>query len=110
NCIAWAVGDPTVWWDCFPVGVHYWPAGVERSERLSCLTAVFESQGFGVCVSEEYESGFQKIVLYESEGDWTHVARQLPSGSWWDIEHRRPEDLSGPLYGRPVLFMKRPLT
>ena len=64
---------------------------------------------------DELEAGHEKVALYaDDQGEWTHVARQLPDG-WWtsklgpdeDILHRTPQALAGDLYGQVQAIMKR---
>lgn len=61
------------------------------------------------------EQGFEKVALYGSGAEYTHAARQLPSGKWTsklgkaeDIEHDTPEDVAGGLYGELIEIMTRP--
>ena len=119
NCIAWAAGDSERWWD--PVNPNaYWPPGVERGESVGTVQAGLRTVGFESCESGELEEGVEKIALFEHEGEFTHVARQLDSGRWTsklgrdcDIEHelKMVENVSGPWvayrYGVVVAFMRR---
>lgn len=77
---------------------------------------MFEMLGYIVCDSEEPEPGFDKVALYvDSEGYWTHAARQKEDGQWisklgrgFDIIHRTPHCFGGPDgYGNVVYFMKK---
>ena len=115
NCIAWAAGDTTRWWDVTSDG--YWPEGTPRRSTLGALVAAFQSQGYEVCDDSSLEEGYHKVALYaDTSGDWTHAARQLANGEWTsklgvreDIEHEAPSSLEGALYGRVALVMKRPI-
>ena len=49
-----------------------------------------------------------------ASGMWTHAALQTPNGRWRSnlgegplIEHQTPHGVSGELYGRPYLYMRR---
>ncbi len=120
NCIAWAVGDTERWWD--PVNPNgYWPKGVERGESTDVIQAGLRTAGFESCEDGELEDGVEKIALFEHEGEFTHVARQLENGRWssklgkdCDIEHElmMVENVAGPWaayrYGTVVAFMSRP--
>ena len=63
--------------------------------------AVFRSLGFVMRDDGDHEIGLEKIALYATDDDeYTHVARQLPSGKWTsklggleDIEHDLPDDV-----------------
>ena len=116
NCIAWAAGCKTKWW--WPEQKGFWPSDVPRERTIAAFEAAFESLGYRKCKDEVLEEGFEKIALYADNVGGalvpTHAARQLGDG-WWtsklgpleDIAHIRVEDVNA-LYGRPVLFMRRP--
>jgi hypothetical protein len=112
NCIAWAAGDQSRWWD--PAAGYYWPSGVERDDTLVSLIRVYESLGYEACDDGEPEVGFDKVVLYGSPEIYEHAARQLEHGAWTskignleDIEHQSAEGVAGAEYGSVQLFMKR---
>lgn len=114
NCIAWAAGEDFRWW--WPiVGVYFWPKGVPYEESIDAFAAAFRTIGFARCDSGELEFGVEKVVIYvNASGTPTHMARQLPSGTWTsklgshvDIEHSSPEDIAGPAYGNPAAYLRR---
>lgn len=114
NCIAWAAGEDHRWWDPFPG--YYWPEGMERNGSVGSLISVFEAQGYTHCTSLDLEHEHEKIAIYAIRTNYTHVARQLPSGAWTskigaleDIEHRSADGLHGAEYGSVVYVMKRRL-
>ena len=115
NCIAWAAESVANWW--WPNAWGYWPPGVEREPTLGAFIDAFRQLGYEVCADGSLEEGYQKISLYvDGAGAPTHAARQLPDGAWTskigeceDIVHATVNDLSGPMYGAPVQFMRRPL-
>jgi len=64
------------------------------------------------------EAGVEKIAIFAKERNAvmvpTHAALQLPTGVWTsklgdfeDIEHLTIDAVNGPVYGRPVAYMKR---
>jgi len=61
--------------------------------------------------------GFEKVALFAESGLlYTHAARQLASGRWTsklggaeDVEHDRPNDVAGGVYGEVVQIMRRPI-
>ena len=117
NCIAWAAGDNTRWWQPVGVGGYYWPEGIAREVTLESYELAFKRQAFRRCDSPELEEGYEKVALYtDSNGVPTHAARQLDDGYWAsklgqgvDIEHARLEDVGGaPGYGEIALIMRRP--
>ena len=115
NCIAYAAGDTSQWWDHSPR--HYWPAHATRSSSIENLKEVFIGLGFEQCQDSSAEDDYQKIALYEQQGVWTHAAVQTPSGRWRSkmgqgpvIEHSSPESLSSGPYGNPTITMRRTMS
>lgn len=138
NCIAWAAEDTHhgFWW---PNGYGYWPFWIKPEVTISCFVKTFRSLGYRVCRSSRRQLLFHKVVLYAIHrshnptpvpnsiggfADWepTHMARQLPDGSWTskcggneDITHFTLDALesygppygAGDEYGCPVLYMRR---
>jgi hypothetical protein len=122
NCIAWAAGDDTMWWE--PVssptpgglGGYYWPDGLPRKVSFPNYILAFKRQGYRECPDGSLEDGWEKVALYvDSQGTPTHAARQLPDGHWasklgrsQDIEHDVPEAVGGPsAYGTVQAFLRR---
>ncbi|MCI0685152.1 MAG: hypothetical protein L0Y71_23895 [Gemmataceae bacterium] len=116
NCIAWAAGDVSRWWWPDLFRQRYWPANARREETLIAFQEAFGSVGFGVCVNENLETGFEKIALFADDHGPQHAARQLPNGRWTsklgereDIEHDL-HALEGVEYGKVVMLMSRPVS
>ena len=117
NCIAWAAGISNRWWWPEDNPFCYWPPGVPVVASIGSFKEAYGTLGYETCQDGSLEAGFEKIVIYATqEGIPKHAARQLPNGKWTsklgknvDIEHEDPDVVSGPKYGQPVLFMKRPL-
>ena len=114
NCIAYAAGDTSRWWDYTPG--RYWPPYATRSEQTESLQEVFAGLGFEECEDSSVESGYQKIALYQDRGAWEHASAQMPNGAWRSkmgkgpvIEHRSPDSLDGGMYGNVHCFMRRPV-
>ena len=117
NCIAWAANDTTRWWwpDLDPENdAVYWPENAPLAETVEAFIAVFTNFGFILCLSEKFETGFEKVALFTKDGNPTHAARQLPSGRWTsklgfreDIEHEW-HALSGDVCGNVALILRRP--
>lgn len=111
NCIAYAAGVTNEWWEHNPG--YKWPAS--RSVNIASLVEVFARLGYERCESDALESGYEKVVLYELDGEWTHAAKQLPSGKWGaklgpdeDVEHDEPANFCGDGYGSVHCIMRRP--
>lgn len=112
NCIAWAAGIETHWWD--PAPGYVWPDGAPREYSIGALIKAYAALGFEVCASADVEGGYDKVALYGDQTGWTHAARQLPTGKWTsklggyeDIEHSTPDGLASSEYGKVACFMKR---
>jgi hypothetical protein len=115
NCIAWAAGDNERWWWPDSMNIAYWPRQVQRVETIEAFIRAYETLGYAVCATPDYEEGFEKIAIYEKNGRPTHAARQLSSGHWTsklgkleDIEHTTVDNLMGLEYGAAAVLMKRP--
>jgi hypothetical protein len=114
NCICWAANTAPrdIWW---PDPDGYWPAGVRRDQTIEAFIEAFAALGYAPCPDSTLEDGYEKVALFALPGGVpTHMARQLPSGSWTsklgrleDIEHKDVEALNGDAYGAPVRFLKR---
>ena len=112
NCVAWAAGKTDAWWDHL---FGFWPDNISRDGSIAAYVDVFVSLGFELCETPQQEPGFEKIAIYGGNaGQFTHVARQLPSGLWTsklgsleDIEHQDLASISIPDYGRPARFLRR---
>lgn len=117
NCAAWAAGETGRWWEPSTSGGYYWPPTVPPVHSLPSFVAAFAVLGYEPCPNAHPEPGIEKLALYADEhGLPTHVARQLPSGTWTsklgtseDLEHDTLEALEGVLYGRVVQHLRRRL-
>jgi hypothetical protein len=122
NCIAWAAGDDTHWWEPIdfvpgmPMGGFYWPTGLPREHTLGSYILAFKRQGYRECESADYETGVEKVALYAKNGAPTHAARQLPNGTWTsklgelqDIEHANLQCIEGDGYGAVDAILCRTL-
>lgn len=113
NCVAYAAGDTGQPWSDEPQ--DYWPPQVDRDPTVRGLEKLFKWLGCAKCRGPRPEPGYQKVALYGSQNLWTHAALQTPGGRWRSklgregplIEHQTPHGLSGELYGRPYLYMRR---
>jgi hypothetical protein len=119
NCIAYAAGDLTQFWDDLGlagrgrVNGYYWPPGAPSTDTLEGWIHVFEMHGYAVTEDRSLEAEYEKIAIYASADGPEHVARQKAFGIWTskmgkgvDIEHLL-EGLEGEFYGTVVKIMKR---
>lgn len=117
NCIAWAAGDNSRWWEPpLPGTWHFWPSAASQGYGINDLRSAYEAVGFEVCEEAAVERDVDKVALYgDHAGLYKHAARQLANGRWTsklgegeDIEHASPHELESDEYGTVVGFMKRP--
>jgi hypothetical protein len=116
NCLAWALGDDSMWMDMYVFQIKY-DLNAEDLDHSSEGYAIFLEKYYGFEKSDngELEERMDKIALFEDNNrDWTHACRQLSDGKWaskmgrWeDIEHVTLEVLEGKFYGKHKIFMKR---
>ncbi len=117
NCIGWAAGDSSQWWQPSGMGGDYWPPGAPLEVTVEAYRAAFEAEGYMPCPTGDFETGYEKVAIFAVAGiDPSHAARQRPDGQWTsklgegvDISHKSPEDVGGGLYGEIVLFLRRAL-
>lgn len=114
NCVGWAMRDDKRWWEPLPGTSYYWPTNCDSDYSVESYIGMFSRQGFEVCADGICEDGFEKIAIYEKDGEFTHVALQTPSGRWSsklgaleDVEHDTPGVLEGDDYGTVRRFMRR---
>lgn len=112
NCIAWAAGRDDRWWE--PAVGYYWPIAGVQMGTVKAAVQMFEHFGFKICKKPDLEDGYEKVAIYGQDEEYTHAARQLPSGKWTsklgfleDIEHDILEGLVGVEYGLVAHVMKR---
>lgn len=116
NCIAWAAGDQSAWWEPDANNQWYWPTGVAREYTLAAYVAAYATLGYKPCGdNDRLENRWEKVAIYvNSSGMPTHAARQLDSGRWtsklgksYDIEHLR-DSVGGGMYGDVQVILRRP--
>lgn len=81
NCIARAAGVVHDWWD--PIDeTRYWPPSARRGDTVEIVMEGLSSAGYERCADGAPDPAVEKTVLNEYEGEFTHVAKRLPSGLW----------------------------
>src|SRR5437870_6260006 len=94
NCIAFAVGNLTRWWQWMPGRTrgYYWP--LPSDNTLQSWMEVFRLHGYAPCESADFEAGLQKVAIYVNEGEPTHVAKQDVESGKWISKLGRGKDIS----------------
>ena len=120
NCLGWAAdrGKDLRWWSPSPPDTPgvFWPDGISAGREIEIFVEALKTVDFEECDDADYEEGFEKIALFSKGKKFTHVARQLDNGSWtsklgewFDISHKKLNDVGGKAYGKSVKFMRRPI-
>ena len=58
------------------------PRPPDSDNDLDAFIELFTRRGYIPCGSGELEPGYLKIAIYEKDGAFHHVAKQLPDGTW----------------------------
>ena len=122
NCIALLPsGTPLRKWDAEMLPHIPATFGCRRPLKMTTtayqltMARMFVHLGYTVCDNGNLEAGWQKVALYAfNEDNWLHAAIQESSGEWssklgnsYDIRHKTPPCVEGPVYGKVMRFMKR---
>jgi len=120
NCIAFAAGDTTRKWDpgMLPEPGYYWPPGAlqdDDKDDIDALKRAFAEIGYEECENGDFEPGCKKVAFYAlKKDDWLHAAVQEQNGEWssklgvgYDVRHKSPQCVEGPVYGKVICFMKQ---
>jgi hypothetical protein len=116
NCLAWAAGDVSRWWDGDLALGYYWPPGAADRRLIEAAMHAYSIFGYRPCDDGHLEPGFEKIAIYGHPRDreYLHAARQLSDGRWTsklgnleDITHATAEALYCNGYGVVLKYMKR---
>lgn len=114
NCVAFAAGDMSRWWWPDEIGIAFWPSGCLRLASLQAFQMAFETVGYELCGSSDYDPTKDRVAIFHKDHSPTHAARQIhPSGMWasklgrwYDVEHA-VEGVCGQCYGQIAFLMER---
>lgn len=113
NCVAWALGVADRWYQPGGAKGTFWPAGIRADFTLDAYVELFEAVGYERAMEREIEPGMERVAIYAADGDFCHVARQLPAG-WTskcgelqDISHLTLSALEDNAYGRVAVLLQR---
>jgi hypothetical protein len=114
NCLAWALGDDSKWWEPDPYDLLYWPPDIPRNYAVRNYIEVCKKHGYQRCRDGKPEAGYEKLVIFTERHEFRHIARQRENGIWTsklgpleDIDHNNIDAFDGSSYGRPTIFLKR---
>lgn len=120
NCVAYSLGITNQWWQ--PSGGHplqpgtmdqpYWHVA-DQDDDIGVYIEQFKVEGFEICQSLSFSPDFDLIALFDLEGEFRHVSKQLSDalwtskfGDWEDLIHPL-NPIKGIAYGEPNNFMRR---
>lgn len=112
NCLAFAASrTDRFWWPAIADGC-FWPLD-DLSTEFNNLILAYETVGYQLCDSWEFDPKLKKIALYvDDNNQFTHASRQLRIGLWtsklgqaFDIIHGTPYTIEGDVYGKVGAFM-----
>jgi hypothetical protein len=114
NCLAFALGDQSNWWEP-PKGLgQYWPPGFSEDVTVPTVELIIKTHGFTVETEIRSTPGTDAIAIFAEGNEWTHFAK-FSNGSWssklgdgHDVIGVSPEHLEGPLYGKIIKVLCRP--
>ena len=114
NCLAFALGDHSQWWEPPNGGGTYWPEGFPDDITVETVESIIRVHGFTVEIDVSGTPTTPAIAIYAQGNEWTHFAR-FDNGIWasklgdgHDILRVTLKDLEGGLYGDVVKVLSRP--
>lgn len=119
NCLAFAAGETTRWWEPYVIpptqpGV-FWPSEVRPDNGVDDWVAALATVGFMPCADGSLDPQLVKVAILGVGDTAEHATRQLANGRWVsklggleDIEHDTPEAVGGADYGEVLRFLCRP--
>jgi hypothetical protein len=114
NCLAYALGDQTNWWEPPRGSGRYWPAGFPADVTIQTAESIIRTHGFTAELDAAIEPDTDAIAIYGQGHEWTHFAKFVQGvwssklGEGHDVVRFRLQDLEGSLYGRVVKVLSRP--
>ena len=66
NCIAWAAGEESRWWEPgLPIGGYFWPPDAPQENTVEGWARAFALHGgYEPCDNGEFENGIEKVAIY----------------------------------------------
>lgn len=115
NCLAYALGDQSNWWEPPKSPGQYWPPGFPEDVSVKTVESIIRTHGFTVDATDsKAKLDTDAIAIYAEGNEWTHFAK-FSSGLWssklgegHDVAGVTLEHLEGLIYGTVVKILRRP--
>ena len=113
NCLAFALGDHSNWWEPPRGPGQYWPPGFPDDTTVATVEAIIRIHGFTVEILATQIPETDAIAIYATGNQWRHFAK-FSNGVWSsklgdgnDIIGNSLQDLEMPIYGNVVKVLCR---
>ena len=114
NCLAYALGDESNWWEPPKQPGQYWPPGFPSDLTIPTVESIIRAHGFSVEIEPAATPTNDAIAIYGIGDEWTHFAKFI-DGKWksklgegHDVTDVALQDLEIPDYGSVVKILSRP--
>jgi len=114
NCLAYALGDASQWWEPPKKPGQYWPPGFPEDTTVETVEAILRVHGYTTEIMPSETPTSDAIAVYASGNHWRHFAK-FSGGSWSsklgegnDVSGVSLQDLEAPIYGVVVKVLCRP--
>jgi hypothetical protein len=115
NCLSFALGDYSQWWEPPKGPGQYWPPGFSDDTTVETVEAIIRLHGFTVEIMPNEKPSSDAIAIYATSNHWRHFAK-FSHGVWSsklgdgnDVSGVTLQDLEMPIYGKVVKVLCRPL-
>jgi len=81
NCLAFALGDVSNWWEPGRGSGHYWPPGFSHDVKVSTVEEIIKLHGYRAETGIGEKPNAEAIAIYAIDDEWTHFAR-YSDGHW----------------------------
>src|SRR5260221_7967876 len=71
NCLAYALGDRSNWWEPPKGPGHYWPPGYPNDVSLETVESIIKDHGFTVDSDKTKTPEKDAVAIYAEGNEWT---------------------------------------
>ena len=114
NCLAYALGDSSQWWEPPRGPGQYWPDGFPPDVTVKTVEDIIRLHGFTIELEDSENPDTDAIAIFAIGAEWTHFAK-FSDGAWksklgtgHDVSGVSLKDLMIPDYGKVVKVLSRP--